>query len=163
MTTLPAGGVLPSVLRTRFISALAAGLGSSWRESVFTPAAIGADGGPVPSHVFSVELPDLQIEPGRRRSVTQGADFEPWLATTTVVIRWLWRLRADGASADYATAIDIEPTIFGILFGGDNFDHTGIQSAVVSGSRRDVIADGNFLLGTLTLTLRHPYAIVVPD
>lgn len=74
---------------------------------------------------------------------------------TTVVVRWLYRLRADAAVADYDLMLAAEQTLITALCGTAQTDlHLRLAAA-----RRTTAGDGTWSLGDLTLDAIHRIAI----
>lgn len=144
---------LPGVhlIRQRVATAVAAAL-PEVRESVFHPKLIGYDGGGTVGAFFSVEVPSTRVVDPRNRIVTRFSGAQSTRVETTVVIRYLHRLKTDTAKASYDDAIQVEFTILSAL---SNIDLTKTNALEPASMDREVVADGSWVLITITGTMTH--------
>ncbi len=146
MTALP--GV--EVIRQRVATAVAAAL-PGVRESVFHPKLIGYDGGGIVGAFFAVEVPSTRVVDPRSRVTTRSVT-PAVRVLTTVVIRYLHRLKTETARASYDEAIVTELAILASLGDVDYSQTNALQAESVD---REVIADGSWVLITITGTISH--------
>lgn len=126
---------------------------SQWRESSWAFDAFPADPGRFAHLTFAVGVPQSdfdELEGSRRRLTTGG------LTGTDVVVRWVFRLKADGtAIASYDAALDAEAALVKALMAASRTDlHLGVTRL----SRRGA-GDGEWLLCETALTAVHQYAL----
>lgn len=147
-----------SAARRRIAEVLVA---AQWRESVFPADLLGlvVGEGLVDLHkCFGVVAPDttfgspLESQP-RKRGDAGG------LVESTFIIRWLYRVRADNAIADYDDALDEEEALVVALCAASRSD--GLHLSVGKMVRRTV-AGGTFLLGEVTVSAGHHFRIQAP-
>lgn len=131
---------------------------AGWRLSVYAPRQLGLDGGPGTGGVYSVELPNTELPEIRRMRRGDTYATEPMQAHTTVVVRWIWTLPADGQDAAYTQALRVEATIMGALVAG-NLDITDLHPLRVTRARRDIIGDGTHVHGQIECMVDHAYVI----
>lgn len=166
MTTVsvPAGYPTLDELQSRVLAVVAAALPaeSGWRPSVYAPRQLGLDGGPGAGQVYSVELPRTELPETRRvRRDSQYGD-QPLQAHTTVIVRWLWTLPADGQDSAYADALKVEAKLVGALVAGF-MDTTSIHPLRLTRTQRDIIGDGTYVHGMIEGVFDHAYVIQVED
>ena len=139
------------IIRQRVATAVAAAL-PNVRESVFHPKLIGYDGAGIVGAFFSVEVPSTRITDPRNRVVTRRQGDMSVRVETAVLIRYLHRLKADTPKASYDDAIQAELTILSALA---NIDFSRTNVLVPGGMDREVVADGSWVLITISGTIAH--------
>jgi hypothetical protein len=139
-------------VRQHVATAVVAGLGSSWRQSVFTPTSLLADGAGAQPLRVSVEVPSSEYtrQPGRQRTSTQAA---PPQARTLVRVRLARRLVLDGQVATYDALLGDERTVYAAL---DSVDWRGAAGPQLVGWQRETTADAGWLVSTLSMYVDHP-------
>lgn len=159
---IPASHPTLEDLQSRVLAVLAVALPASegWRESVYAPRQLGLDGGPGSGQVYSVELPDTDIPETRRQRRGAAYGVEPWQAKTTILVRWVVALPADGQDAGYSGALRTEARIVGALLNGTMVT-TNTHEIRVPRTRREIIGDGTHLHGMVYAEIGHAYVIEV--
>lgn len=161
---IPSGIPRLDEIQERVLQVLDAALPTSagWRRTVFTPDILGRDGGPGGGRLFGVELGETVISKAVR--VRRGTAYagQPLQAETKLMVRWLLVMAADGLAGSYALGLQAEHRVVGALLNG-TMTTTGMHEIAITSMRRDMAGDGSFLLGTISASISHPYAIEVDD
>lgn len=89
------------------VVATALGALSGWRRASHPPGAWYAEGVTLDAKTWSVEIGDTEITDPRARTTTAGGVF----ARTTVIVRWVSRIRPDDPHVSYRAAIVERSTI----------------------------------------------------
>lgn len=137
-------------LRARIAAAVEAlAAPSAWKESP-NPALYPRDPGRWAHLSFAVTTPRTlfrsPVESSRLRRGTEGG-----LVDTTVLVRWVFRLRGDAMVADYDAALDAELVLMKALLG---VALTDLHLELVSADR-PISPEGEWLIGQVTLTAQH--------
>jgi hypothetical protein len=102
---------------------------------------------------FAVGVAETTWDRVESSRVNRGANGA--LAHTTIVVRWLYRLRADASVADYDAMLTQEAVLLAALLGTTSTDlHLRLESA-----SRITLGDGAWSLGDLRLDAIHRTAI----
>lgn len=146
----------PSVIHSRIQAAIATAL-PTWYPSVrgaseFERVLDGAER----SHLsYSVEIPLTTWSEGRQPlSATEGCHV-----ATSVVVRWLYRLRPEARDADYRLALDAEITLLRAVVGVGGSPELRVQIASDL-ERVELGSDtGPMLLGRMRYVVYHQIAL----
>lgn len=136
----------PQLVRQRIAAALAALPG--WAEFSGVPSRFPAFAArPISHKHFSVGLPGVELAEGRQKAIGMPV-------SELVVVRWSYLLRASDGRDDYDLALIEEAKLVKALrFAvGDSG-----PSNTITGIGRAAIADGTYLLGTITAHAWHNY------
>jgi hypothetical protein len=104
-------------------------------------------------HVFAVGCPRTEfgeVESSPTRRGPAGGRV-----TTTIGVRWLHQIRKDNQTEDYDAALDAENDLVKALVA---LDRTALGVGIVE-MRRVVVEEGAWLLGEITASATHRYAI----
>lgn len=102
---------------------------------------------------FAVGVAETTIAGVEGSRVTRGADGA--MVTTRVVVRWLYRLRADAVVADYDAMLAAEQALLVALAGVAMTDlHLRPQAM-----RRTTVGDGTWSINDVTIAAIHRLAI----
>ena len=102
---------------------------------------------------FAVGVAETTIAPIESSRVSRGSDGA--MVTTTVIVRWLYRVRADNAVADYDSMLASEQTLLVALCGVAGTDLHLRPVAM----RRTTVGDGTWSVGDVTVQAIHRLAI----
>lgn len=138
-------------VRQRFASALMA---AGWRESPFAADNFPGDAQPAAHKSFSVVVSQVQpITPAMGvRGRTGGCTVN-----STVSVRFLFRVRADGQVDDYDSAMDEEQAGISAILATSN--RTDLHISFVRSSRQLVDGDGTWCAGSMEFLTTHTFDI----
>lgn len=129
-----------------------------WTESRYAYGVFPADGDSFPQlhHAFAVGCPTTVPTRDDRQSARGDAVERGTVATTTVSVRWVHRLRADAQVGDYGEALDAETKLLnGILA----LEAVPGLSVVLARAARSTTSDGAAVVGQLDFTTLHWLAL----
>jgi hypothetical protein len=156
-----AAGLTVRHLRDQIREGITLALGAGgWVESRHSPEMFGSDTRDQRHLSFSVGLPGTDPASLDRQSTHGGAATRFTFATTSVVVRWGFRLRSDGESLDYSLALTAEADLVAALLAIDR--SSGMVLRLVS-LRRSVVAvleEGSLLEGQVGLEALHRLPLV---
>ena len=124
--------------------------GETWRLSAFSADdMVSIPDGADRFHLsWSLSLDETTPAPGRQ------LPDEPWLHTTSIRVRWLYRVRPEVRATDYRAALVAEGAIVGALVGT-----AGLVVALAGPITRDELtAPRAAILGEIGATCLHSFA-----
>jgi hypothetical protein len=144
----------PSSILRRVVDAIEGTGGPvAWRES---PIAFPLFPSPAAQdfhhRTYAVGLPSTSAGAGRQRSA-EGA-----MSTTSVVVRYVCRLRPDAGSADYVEAVESEEELVRVIAAGLERS-PDLELRLVGTSRSAVIGEAAGYLGEIRYEARHLYPL----
>ena len=135
----------------RVVETLAPLSDDGWRRSVFAPE-LELDGEQA-HKVWSVELPDTDLERDPRQRVRTTDGMQSVQATTRLLVRWGWNLPVDDLAVSYRAALQSEGLVISKV---TQLDTHGMASPVVRGINRTIVSDGSWMLTTVRFDIQHP-------
>ncbi len=121
-----------------------------WRESRYPAELLGMDSRDIRHLAFAVGLPSTTPADGERQSTRNGATTKGAIVASRVLVRWGYRLRADGEAADYSAMLDAEAVLVAAVLAIDKDPQLGLR--LLDLERR---ADGDLVDATATFECMH--------
>jgi hypothetical protein len=141
-------------IRSRVMTALTDNLPSGWRRSNGVLLHALLDPATARHRSWQVMVPDTNVLDEAKTNTSPDGTLSAY-AETIVQVRWVWRLKVDGANDSYQAALGSEDTVWTAI---EAIDETGISAFnPIRIQRRGVqIGDGQEWVTTLIeFGLRH--------